>query len=133
MDWGLVRCKEEGKYGLRPRIYYRREFYYYAMISGFLFRLTWTLTAFIDTDYYPWLTSIGYGTLIGVIELFRRWQWAIIRVENEQVNNFEKYRNVDEIPEVTDYLEDRKTEESRYDQMVKTLLVKIQKTESEKV
>jgi len=73
MDWGLVRCKEEGKYGLRPRIYYRREFYYYAMVSGFLFRLTWTITAFIDTDYYPWLTSIGYGTLIGVIELFRRW------------------------------------------------------------
>jgi len=41
------------------------------------------------------------------------------------VNNFEKYRNVDEIPEVTDYLEERKAEESRYDQMVKTLLVKI--------
>jgi hypothetical protein len=37
----------------------------------------------------------------------------------------EKYRNVLEIPEVTDYIEDRKTEESRYDQMVKTVLAKI--------
>lgn len=85
------------------------------MVSSFLFRCTWTITAFINTDYYPWLTSIGYGTLIGVIELFRRWQWSLIRIENEQVNNFEKYRNVAEIPEVTDYLEDRKTEESKHE------------------
>jgi hypothetical protein len=33
-------------------------------------------------------------------ELFRRGQWAIIRLENEQVNNLEKYRTFLEIPPV---------------------------------
>ena len=115
MDWGLCRCKEEGKYGLRPVIYYRKEFYYYAIVSDLLLRCTWTITAFIDVHGYPWLTSIGYGKLIGVLEILRRWQWYLIRIENEKVNNIEKYRNVADIPEVTDYIEDRKTEESRYD------------------
>jgi EXS family len=73
MDWGLVRCKEEGKYGLRPTITYKPLFYYYAIVSDLLMRCTWCITAFIDVGGYPWLTSIGYGTLIGVIELFRRW------------------------------------------------------------
>jgi hypothetical protein len=40
---------------------------------------------------------------MGTLELFRRWQWALIRIENEQVNNLEKYRHVLDIPEVTDY------------------------------
>jgi len=73
MDWGLCRCKEKGKYGLRPVIYYRKEFYYYAIVSDLILRCTWTITAFIDVRGYPWLTGIGYGTLIGVLELFRRW------------------------------------------------------------
>ena len=106
MDWGLCRCKEEGKYALRPVINYNRDFYYYAMVSDLILRCTWTITAFIDVHGYPWLTSIGYGTLIGVLELFRRWQWSLIRIENEQVNNLEKYRHVLDIPEVTDHIED---------------------------
>jgi len=31
-------------------------------------------------------------------EGFRRAQWAAIRLENENVNNFEKYRTLLEIP-----------------------------------
>lgn len=33
-------------------------------------------------------------------EGYRRAQWAIIRLENEQINNFEKYRTFLEIPPV---------------------------------
>lgn len=36
--------------------------------------------------------------LASVAEGFRRAQWALIRVENENVNNFEKYRNILQIP-----------------------------------
>jgi hypothetical protein len=37
-----------------------------------------------------------------IIEAIRRTQWALIRIENENVNNFERYRNVLQIPEFKD-------------------------------
>jgi hypothetical protein len=37
-----------------------------------------------------------------LLEAFRRGQWSIIRLENEQINNFEKYRTFLEIPAVRD-------------------------------
>jgi len=40
--------------------------------------------------------------LLMVIEAIRRTQWALIRIENENVNNFERYRNVLQIPEFKD-------------------------------
>ena len=51
----------------------------------------------------------------------------MIRIENEQVNNLEKYRHVLDIPDVTDYVEDSKREETKYGAMVKTLLKSITK------
>jgi hypothetical protein len=42
-----------------------------------------------------------------VLELLRRWQWSLLRIENEQINNYEKYRNVVEIPEVNEWSEDK--------------------------
>lgn len=73
MDWGLCRCTEKGKYALRLKITYPPWFYYFSMVGDVLMRCTWTITAFLDVSGYPWLTSISYGTLIGVIELYRRW------------------------------------------------------------
>lgn len=35
-------------------------------------------------------------------EAFRRAQWAVLRVENENINNYEKYRSILEIPEMKD-------------------------------
>lgn len=126
MDWGLVRCKEEGKYGLRPVINYRPLFYYYAIVSDFFLRCTWVITAFIDLDGYPFLTGITYGTLIGVLELFRRWQWSLIRIENEQVNNLEKYRHILDIPEVHEVKTDN-AEERQYKQMLKKQIEALKK------
>ena len=40
--------------------------------------------------------------MLTVIEAIRRAQWALIRIENENVNNFERYRNVLQIPEFKD-------------------------------
>jgi hypothetical protein len=37
-----------------------------------------------------------------VLDGYRRAQWALIRVENENVNNFEKYRTFLEVPEVNE-------------------------------
>lgn len=39
---------------------------------------------------------------LAVGEAYRRAQWSLFRVENENVNNFEKYRTIMEIPKLPD-------------------------------
>ena len=83
MDWGLLRSKEKDKYGLRPIINYDPSFYYYAIVSDFFLRCTWILSVVLYLNNVPFVSTIGYGTCMGILELFRRWQWALIRIENE--------------------------------------------------
>jgi len=40
--------------------------------------------------------------LLALAEAFRRALWSLFRVENENVNNFEKYRTIMEIPKLPD-------------------------------
>ena len=47
--------------------------------------------------------QLGFGL---IAELLRRTLWAIIRVENEQMNNFEGFRIIFEVPPVVDKNED---------------------------
>ena len=88
------------KYGLRKDIAFSSWFYYWAIISDLLLRLTWCITVPLNPNDHPWVRSVKYGTVIGLLELFRRWQWVLLRIENEQVNNYEKYRIILEVPEV---------------------------------
>ena len=122
MDWGLLRSWEPSTFALRPQITFSRAFYYYAIVANLILRCTWLIPAFINVSGYPILTTIGWGTLIGLLELYRRWFWAILRIENEQINNFEKYRYIQDIPEINDYVEDRQVEESQYTTMMRTVL-----------
>jgi len=46
-----------------------------------------------------------YGMLfftLALAEAYRRAQWSLFRVENENINNYEKYRTIHEIPKVLD-------------------------------
>ena len=36
--------------------------------------------------------------ILSIAEGFRRAQWSLLRVENENINNFEKYRTILQIP-----------------------------------
>lgn len=102
MDWGLLRSTEKGKEFIRPKFLLPRWFYYYAMISNLILRFVWVLALF--SPYMPlWVHNTQF--IIAVLclsEAFRRAQWALIRLENEQNNNFEKYRTFLEIPAVRD-------------------------------
>ncbi len=102
MDWGLLRSYQSGKWGLRTKFLLPTWFYYYAIVSNLILRFAWIVPLF--AIYMPgWITN--YQLLIVTLclaELFRRAQWAIIRLENEQINNFEKYRTFLEIPAVKD-------------------------------
>ena len=127
MDFGLWRTTTPGKWGLRDNLTYPVWFYYYAMVSDGLLRLTWLIPILIDPNQYYWLKSIGYGTLMGVLELWRRWTWSLMRIENEQVNNLERYRVVMDIPDIYQKQETvvEETEESSYRGMVKSVMAKL--------
>ena len=99
MDWGLLRSTACGKMFLRPKLLLPIWFYYYAIVSNLFLRFAWILIYF---KFLPdWLHSTQILAItICVGEGFRRAQWSLIRLENEQVNNFEKYRTFLDRPSV---------------------------------
>ncbi|KAF2073107.1 hypothetical protein CYY_005576 [Polysphondylium violaceum] len=111
MDWSiLVRSKSNPynplKWTLRKKKMYSPQFVYYiAIISNLGFRLTWTLTKSL-----PQLTKIlpSYKliVIIGIVEIMRRGQWNLYRLENEHLNNCGKFRVTREIPLPYDVQED---------------------------
>ena len=99
MDWGLLRSMEKGKKFLRPKMLYPVWFYYYAAFSNLAMRLMWIIPLF-NSSYQDWFIDSQTNIIIlSVVEGLRRAQWSLIRIENENVNNFERYRNVLQIPE----------------------------------
>ena len=104
MDWGLLRSQEPGKRFLRNKILYPAKFYYFAAATNLLMRLMWILPLFKvwwykGTDFDISLSDV---TVMAIVEGLRRAQWALIRIENENVNNFERYRNVLQVPDFKD-------------------------------
>jgi len=66
----------------------------------------WIMPLF-NNKYSPYFVLSQTNLFIlSVVEGIRRAQWALIRIENENVNNFERYRNVLQIPEFKDMVED---------------------------
>ena len=43
MDWGILRTKQRGRYGLRDKLTYPIWFYYWAAMTNFLLRFVWLL------------------------------------------------------------------------------------------
>jgi len=54
----------------------------------------------LPSSNYPWVATFEFATFLAVAELFRRYIWALIRIENEQVSNLEQYRYILEVPEL---------------------------------
>ena len=80
---------------------YGQYFYYYAMVSDLLLRFTWLITIFpLGEPGSPFNNFKVMSFLIILGEVFRRAQWSLIRVENEQNNNFERYRTIPIIPPI---------------------------------
>jgi len=103
MDWGLLKTTKAGRFLLRDRIKYPPVYYYFAIITNLILRCSWMLTllpnwwfarTFHDVQGLILLTSLG--------EAYRRAQWSLFRVENENINNYEKYRAIQEIPKMPD-------------------------------
>jgi xenotropic and polytropic retrovirus receptor 1 len=95
MDWGLLR---DGMW-LRKKILCPPKDYYVWAVINFTLRFAWLLI-FIDSSYWPlWFRKTdSLNWVLAVLELIRRAIWSLFRLENENINNFEKYRTVLEIP-----------------------------------
>lgn len=106
VDWGLFRSRNWKTYALRDRIKYPQGFYYFAIVLNFSARFYWLfgLSKWAAEDYFKGpLSNFEFLALVGMMaEAFRRTVWGIIRVENEQNNNFEAYRTIPNIPDLVD-------------------------------
>jgi hypothetical protein len=72
MDWGLLRTKVPGKWGLRPKLMYPIWFYYFASFTNLLLRLVW-IFPLIDKFFGRGIAdSHLHVFLISTAELFRR-------------------------------------------------------------
>ena len=84
---------------MRDTIVYPKEFYYISIILDVIIRYSWT-SSFIylnKNKFDEWK-----NLFLSIIEIYRRIQWCIIRIENENTTNPEKYRSILTIPELPD-------------------------------
>lgn len=110
MDFGLCRHFEnDNRKYLRPKIMYPPSFYWYMCISDFILRFIWVPALWRWGQKGSVYDNMQGTTIILVIlEAFRRSQWALVRVENEQCNNFEQYRTIPIIPPIIETDEKKK-------------------------
>jgi hypothetical protein len=99
MDWGLFRVTDTNYKLLRKNLLYSPIWYYAAMIMNFAIRTLWLwlffLRFYISTPIWD-SQFIMFG--MAFAELFRRFVWNIFRLENEHLNNADKFRAVVEMP-----------------------------------
>jgi hypothetical protein len=94
MDWNLARFPSKNFF-LRDKLTYPKWMYYGAIVINAMLRFTWTTNLF----YLP-MDEEAKNFLLSILEVYRRTQWSLFRVENENTNNPEKYRTVLDIPEL---------------------------------
>eukprot|EP00732_Lithocolla_globosa_P002339 Lithocolla_globosa_v1_NODE_1513_length_2520_cov_11.413793.p1 type:complete len:554 gc:universal NODE_1513_length_2520_cov_11.413793:1903-242(-) len=96
MDWGLLQPKTK-TFLLRDELAYQRSsIYYFAMFSNLLLRISWVWVISIG-EWDKALHQHSFAFSLGVLELYRRFQWNFFRMENEHLNNCGQFRAVKEI------------------------------------
>jgi len=86
MDWGLM----DANFGYlrEKRLFPYKHFYYWAIVSNLVLRFSWTLTLTPFAIFnQPNLYQYVIVPLVVFFELFRRFQWTILRVEYEHIKH----------------------------------------------
>jgi hypothetical protein len=96
MDWGLL---EKGSPNplLRAQLIYPPWMYYFAMVTNSLLRVSWIINV-SPNQYGLFLDFRVVAFFSAVLELVRRFQWNVFRMENEHVNNCGMFRATKAIP-----------------------------------
>ena len=72
-------------------------YYILAIIEDLIFRSLWTLNISVGEAGAEWLDGNAVGTVLAMMEVFRRFVWNFFRVENEHLNNCGDFRVVRDI------------------------------------
>jgi hypothetical protein len=96
MDWGLLE-KGSSNLLLRSELTYPPWFYYFAVVSNFVLRITWIINM-SPNQYGLWLDFRVVAFTLAILEVYRRFQWNLIRMENEHINNCGMFRATKQIP-----------------------------------
>ncbi len=72
-------------------------YYVLAIIEDLIFRSLWTLNISVGEAGTQWLEGNAVGTVLAIMEVFRRFIWNFFRVENEHLNNCGDFRVVRDI------------------------------------
>eukprot|EP01080_Neovahlkampfia_damariscottae_P006152 gene6152-10159_t len=107
VDWGLFR----NRLLLREEKLFSPVFYYVCMWMNACLRFAWI--PFVIVHYILQTRSLFWMDLaVACLEIFRRFMWNNIRIENEFLNNIGEYRPVRDLPlpfEITELTEKKKT------------------------
>ena len=106
MDWGLLR-----KGLLRERLFYPEWLYYFSIVTNLILRFLWVVPLVVRSKQLPpIMRDLNFVFfLLAFLECYRRAQWSLFRVENENINNYEKYRVIQDIPRVEKEFDDIST------------------------
>ena len=94
MDWGLF-----SKKGMRKNLAFANAkwFYYFAMVTNLIGRLGWAFTI-TPHSIIPGLGKVSSATIAASVEILRRCQWTLLRVECEYIENPTSYRSIAQVP-----------------------------------
>ncbi|KAG9510599.1 Xenotropic and polytropic retrovirus receptor 1, partial [Fragariocoptes setiger] len=81
---------------LRDELVYPVWIYYFAIVEDFVLRFGWIFT--ISLKEFSGIELGLVVSLLAPVEMFRRFVWNNIRLENEQLNNCGMFREVRDIP-----------------------------------
>lgn len=81
---------------LRKELVYPVWVYYFAIVENVILRFGWIIT--ISLTEFSGIEGGLVVSLLAPLEMFRRFVWNCIRLENEQLNNCGMFRAVRDIP-----------------------------------
>lgn len=85
---------------MRETILYPAWAYYIAALLDLMLRFAWVLSLLPMRVLHELWGEYFLVVFADILEWFRRSMWATFRVENENINNFERYRAVPDIPKL---------------------------------
>jgi xenotropic and polytropic retrovirus receptor 1 len=100
MDWGFFdKNAGDNKYLREVCIYSSKWYYYFAIIQNVVLRFIWIVRiydiSYLNTNKEVYRDVVA--TILAFLEIYRRFVWNFIRLENEHLNNCGQFRAVRDI------------------------------------
>lgn len=95
-DEALGKKKKKTYPFLRKELVYPPWVYYFAIVENWILRFGWIIT--MSLTEFSGIEAGLVVSLLAPLEMFRRFVWNCIRLENEQLNNCGLFRAVRDIP-----------------------------------